>query len=77
MFPASMEVAPYSPIALAKVRMVPDRIPGPAAGTATFQKISGQCPYQSPTDMGVNMVGNCITDDQEISTSPIPSVLAA
>ncbi len=30
---------------------------------AIFEKIMGQCPYQSPTDMGVNMVGNCITDD--------------
>lgn len=24
----------------------------------------GECPYQSPTDMGVNMAGNCITDDE-------------
>ena len=24
----------------------------------------GQCPYKSPTDMGVNMVGHCITDDE-------------
>ena len=30
---------------------------------AIFEKIQGDCPYQSPTDMGVNMVGNCITDD--------------
>ncbi len=29
-----------------------------------FKKIWGSSPYQSPTDMGVNMVGNCITDDQ-------------
>ena len=28
-----------------------------------FQRIQGNCPYQSPTDMGVNMVGNCIVDD--------------
>ena len=28
-----------------------------------FEKILGQCPYKSPTDMGVNMVGNCIVDD--------------
>ena len=28
-----------------------------------FEKILGQCPYKSPTDMGVNMVGNCIIDD--------------
>ncbi|MBR3836907.1 MAG: DUF1846 domain-containing protein [Clostridia bacterium] len=30
---------------------------------AMFQRIYGSCPYQSPTDMGVNMVGSCITDD--------------
>ena len=30
---------------------------------ATFEKIYGTCPYQSPTDMGVNMDGNCIVDD--------------
>ena len=28
-----------------------------------FEKILGECPYKSPTDMGVNMVGNCITDN--------------
>jgi len=31
---------------------------------AMMEKISGACPYKSPTDMGVNMVGNCIIDDQ-------------
>ncbi len=30
---------------------------------ATFDKIYGECPYKSPTDMGVNMAGNCISDD--------------
>ena len=30
---------------------------------AIFEKILGECPYKSPTDMGVNMVGNCIIDD--------------
>ena len=30
---------------------------------AMFEKITGECPYQSPTDMGVNMAGNCIFDD--------------
>jgi len=30
---------------------------------AMFEKILGTCPYKSPTDMGVNMVGNCIVDD--------------
>ena len=31
---------------------------------AIFKRIYGECPYKSPTDMGVNMVGNCITDDE-------------
>lgn len=31
--------------------------------SATFKKIQGNCPYKSPTDMGVNMAGNCIIDD--------------
>ena len=33
---------------------------------AMFKKILGECPYKSPTDMGVNMVGNCIVDDEVI-----------
>ena len=32
--------------------------------TAIFEKILGYCPYKSPTDMGVNMVGNCILNDE-------------
>ena len=31
---------------------------------AMFEKIIGECPYKSPTDMGVNMAGNCIVDDE-------------
>ena len=31
---------------------------------AMFEKISGESPYKSPTDMGVNMAGNCICDDE-------------
>ena len=31
-----------------------------------FEKILGQCPYKSPTDMGVNMVGNCIVNDEAV-----------
>ncbi len=31
---------------------------------AIFMKIYGTSPYASPTDMGVNMVGNCIVDDE-------------
>ena len=34
--------------------------------TAIFKGIYGTCPYQSPTDMGVNMVGNCIVDDEAV-----------
>ena len=30
---------------------------------AMFQLIAGASPYKSPTDMGVNMAGNCISDD--------------
>ena len=30
---------------------------------AMFQRIYGESPYKSPTDMGVNMAGNCICDD--------------
>lgn len=29
-----------------------------------FEAIAGECPYKSPTDMGVNMVGNAIVDDE-------------
>lgn len=31
---------------------------------AMFEGIYGHCPYKSPTDMGVNMAGNCIVDDE-------------
>ena len=31
---------------------------------AMFQRIYGESPYKSPTDMGVNMAGNCIVDDE-------------
>ena len=31
---------------------------------AIFERILGECPYKSPTDMGVNMVGNCIINDE-------------
>ena len=30
---------------------------------AIFERIYGSSPYKSPTDMGVNMAGNCIVDD--------------
>ena len=33
---------------------------------AMFEMIIGESPYKSPTDMGVNMVGNCIVDDEVV-----------
>lgn len=33
---------------------------------ALFTSIYGQSPYHSPTDMGVNMVGFCISDDEAV-----------
>ena len=32
--------------------------------SAIFERIYGENPYKSPTDMGVNMAGNCICDDE-------------
>jgi len=34
---------------------------------AMFDMILGESPYKSPTDMGVNMAGNCIVDDEAVS----------
>jgi len=33
---------------------------------AMFNKIYGKCPYKSPTDMGVNMAGYAIIDDEAV-----------
>ena len=33
---------------------------------AMFKGILGECPYKSPTDMGVNMAGFCIYDDEAV-----------
>lgn len=33
---------------------------------AMYEGIMGKCPYKSPTDMGVNMAGNCIIDDEAV-----------
>ena len=33
---------------------------------AMFQRIYGSSPYKSPTDMGVNMAGNAIVDDEAV-----------
>ena len=37
--------------------------------SATFERIMGQCLYKSPTDMGVNMVGRCIVDDEAVQAA--------
>ena len=36
---------------------------------AMLEQILGECPYKSPTDMGVNMAGNCIVDDEAVSSA--------
>ncbi len=36
---------------------------------AMFNKIFGYCPYKSPTDMGVNMAGNAIVDNDAVCTA--------
>ena len=42
---------------------------------AMLTKISGECIYKSPTDMGVNMVGNCIFDDDAVSDASKQEVI--
>ena len=42
---------------------------------AMFERILGECPYKSPTDMGVNMVGNCIVDDAAIREASCQEIL--
>ena len=42
---------------------------------AMFEKILGDCPYKSPTDMGVNMVGNCIVDDAAVREASCQEIL--
>lgn len=36
---------------------------------AMLSRITGKSPYKSPTDMGVNMAGSCITDDEKVRTA--------
>ena len=36
---------------------------------AILAEILGECPYKSPTDMGVNMAGFCIFDDEAVSSA--------
>ena len=35
--------------------------------SSILEKIMGESPYKSPTDMGVNMAGNCIIDNDVVS----------
>ena len=37
--------------------------------------ILGECPYKSPTDMGVNMVGFCIYDDDAVCSAAKQEIL--
>lgn len=43
--------------------------------TAMLENILGTCPYKSPTDMGVNMAGNCIIDDEVTKTASRQEIL--
>lgn len=43
--------------------------------TAMLENILGTCPYKSPTDMGVNMAGNCIIDDEITKTASRQEIL--
>ena len=42
---------------------------------AIFERISGTSPYKSPTDMGVNMAGFCITDDAAVCDAAKQEIL--
>ncbi len=43
--------------------------------SAIFEKITGESPYKSPTDMGVNMVGSCIIDDEVVCAAARQEIL--
>ena len=40
-----------------------------------FERIFGKSPYKSPTDMGVNMVGNCICDDDVVKEASYQEII--
>ncbi|MEG1061140.1 MAG: DUF1846 domain-containing protein [Oscillospiraceae bacterium] len=40
-----------------------------------FTQILGECPYKSPTDMGVNMVGACIFDDDAVKAAACDEII--
>ena len=43
--------------------------------TSIFEGIFEECPYKSPTDMGVNMAGNCIFDDEVCREASLQEVI--
>jgi len=42
---------------------------------STLEGILGECPYKSPTDMGVNMAGYCIYDDDAVCAAAKQEIL--
>ena len=42
---------------------------------AMFEHIYGACPYKSPTDMGVNMAGSCIFDNDAVTEAARDEIL--
>ena len=42
---------------------------------ALFDDIYGDTPYQSPTDMGVNMIGTCISDDEVCKEAALQEII--
>lgn len=43
--------------------------------SAIFERIYGRNPYKSPTDMGVNMAGNCICDDEVCRQASLQEII--
>ena len=42
---------------------------------ALFDDIYGDTPYKSPTDMGVNMIGSCISDDEVCARASLQEII--
>ena len=40
-----------------------------------IEKITGETEYQSPTDMGVNRIGLCITDDEVVKEAAVQEII--
>ena len=43
--------------------------------SAMFERIMGECPYKSPTDMGVNMAGYAIVDDEAVRAAASQEII--